>query len=70
MLIRKARIVFYTVCDRATLFKSEQIEGEAAEEEGKRRGYQCCAFWCDKQHTNKSGKVLGSGFHVHGVNFH
>lgn len=64
------RIVFYTVCDRATLFRSEVKAIGAAAEESKRRRYLCCAYWCDKQHTDKSGNVLGAGFHVHGVNFH
>ena len=71
MSTRKTRIVFFdTVCDRASLFRSEKEATVAAAEESKARGYKCCSFWCDKQHTTKNGTVLGAGFHVHGVNFH
>ncbi len=67
----RSRILWFdAVCGVATLFKSEACALDAAKEESKARGYPCEIVPCDKEHTQKNGKVLGPGFHVRGVNFH
>jgi hypothetical protein len=57
-------------CESATLFSSQEKAEIAAAQETKNRRYQIESFFCDKEHTSKNGKPIGTGWHVRGKNFH
>lgn len=56
----KTRIVFYSICHKATRFRSEEQAAAAAEEYGKEHGYACETFLCNAPHV-KEVKVSDDG---------
>ncbi|MGA2858674.1 MAG: hypothetical protein ABSE40_17530 [Candidatus Sulfotelmatobacter sp.] len=57
-------------CESATLFSSQEKAEIAAAQETITRRYTIEAFHCDRQHTSKGGKPIGTGWHVRGKAFH